>query len=126
MTNDVNTPAKWQADYERGTDGWDLREPTPAFQHLASGKQIPPGRMIVPGAGRGYDAREFARNGFQVMAVDFAPHVIREMQRLADPLAPVDNTQSDIFALPQSLNGSFDYVLEHTCFCAIDPARRGD
>lgn len=126
MTSDVNQPAKWQADYERGTDGWDLGESTPAFKRLATGKQLPPGRMIVLGAGRGHDAREFARHGFQVTAVDFAPHVVAEMRRLADPLAPIEILQHDIFRLPPTFNGVFDYVLEYTCFCAIDPKRRRD
>ena len=28
--------------------------------------------------------------------------------------------------LPHTLNGAFDYVLEYTCFCAIDPLRRAE
>jgi SAM-dependent methyltransferase len=82
--------------------------------------------MIVLGAGRGHDAREFARNGFQVTAVDFASQAVKEMQRLADPDAPVEILQNDIFALPETLDQSFDYVLEYTCFCAIDPKRRAE
>jgi SAM-dependent methyltransferase len=128
MTHDVNSPRKWEADYERKTDGWDLGGPTPIFKRLAlrASRQLIPGRMIVLGAGRGHDAREFARNGFQVTAVDFASQAVQEMQRLADPDAPVEILQNDIFALPETLNQSFDYVLEYTCFCAIDPKRRAE
>ena len=64
MPMDVNLPDKWQADYERKTDGWDLGGPTPAFKRLAMSRQFKPGRMVVPGAGRGHDACEFARHGF--------------------------------------------------------------
>jgi SAM-dependent methyltransferase len=124
MTDDVNFPTKWEADYQRKSDGWDLGGPTPAFKRLASTRRFNPGRMIVPGAGRGHDAREFARHGFQVTAVDFSPYVVNEMKRLADPQAPVEVLQHDIFALPPKLDNSFDYVLEYTCFCAIDPKRR--
>jgi len=128
MTHDVNSPRKWEADYERKTDGWDLGGPTPIFKRLAlrASRQLIPGRMIVLGAGRGHDAREFARNGFQVTAVDFASHAVQEMQRLAEPDAPVEILQNDIFALPEILDQSFDYVLEYTCFCAIDPKRRAE
>ena len=80
--------------------------------------------MIVPGAGRGHDAREFARHGFEVTAVDFSPYVINEMKHLADPQAPIEILQHDLFTLPRELDDSFDYVLEYTCFCAIDPKRR--
>ena len=126
MSMDVNFPDKWDENYEQGTDGWDLGRPTPVFQRLLLSRQLVPGRMIVIGAGRGYDAREFARHGFQVTAVDFASQAVEEMHRLASPEAPVEILQHDIFTLPESLNNSFDYVLEYTCFCAIDPQRRAE
>ena len=126
MTDNVNSPKKWEADYERKTDGWDLGGPTPVFKRLAASGQFTPGRMIVLGAGRGHDAREFARHGFQVTAVDFASHAADEMRRLAEPDAPVEIIQGDLFALPNELHNSFDYVLEYTCFCAIDPKRRAE
>ncbi len=124
MKNNVNSARKWEADYARHTDGWDLGGPTPIFKRLATSGQFKPGRMIVLGAGRGHDAREFARHGFDVTAVDFALPAVQEMYRLADPAAPVEILQHDIFTLPETLNHSFDYVLEYTCFCAIDPKRR--
>ena len=126
MSMDVNSPDKWNANYEQGTDGWDLGRPTPVFQRLLRSQHLSPGRMIVLGAGRGYDAREFARRGFQVTAVDFSSEAVREMQRLASPEAPVEILQHDIFTLPAALNNSFDYLLEYTCFCAIDPGRRAE
>jgi len=124
MTNDVNSPQKWEADYQRGSDGWDLGGPTPVFKRLASSQRFQPGRMIVLGAGRGHDAREFARHGFDVTAVDFSEYVVEQMRKLADPAAPIQILQHDIFTLPADLNQSFDYLLEYTCFCAIDPKRR--
>jgi SAM-dependent methyltransferase len=124
MTDNVNSSKKWEADYERKTDGWDLGGPTPVFKRLAASGQFKLGRMIVLGAGRGYDAREFARHGFEVTAVDFASHAANEMRRLTDPAAPVEILQSDLFMLPHEFHHSFDYVLEYTCFCAIDPTRR--
>jgi SAM-dependent methyltransferase len=124
--SDVSTPHKWESDYERGTDGWDLGGPTPVFKQLAASGRFAPGRTIVLGAGRGHDAREFARHGFQVTAVDFSAYAAREMQRLADPAAPIEILQHDIFTLPGAFDGAFDYVLEYTCFCAIDPRRRGE
>ena len=124
--DDVSSPHKWEADYQRGTDGWDLGGPTPIFKRLASSNRFKPGRMIVLGAGRGHDAREFSRHGFNVTAVDFSEYVVKQMRELADRVAPIEILQQDIFKLPDNLNGSFDYLLEYTCFCAIDPKRRGE
>ena len=97
MTLDVNYPNKWEADYRRGTDGWDLDGPTPALQRLAESGQFAPGRMLVPCAGRGHDAREFARHGFDVTAVDFSEYAVGEMKRLVDPQAPIQIVQQDLF-----------------------------
>jgi len=126
MSAEVNSPAFWEEVYQGGRAGWDLGGPTPVFQRLLQMRGIPPGRMIVPGAGRGHDARLFARSGFQVTAVDFADDAVRDMQALSTPDAPVKILQGDLFALPPDLDGAFDYLLEYTCFCAIDPARRPD
>jgi SAM-dependent methyltransferase len=126
MTTDVNSPRKWDENYERKTAGWDLGGPTPVFKRMLHRRQWSPGRMIVLGAGRGHDAREFARHGFQVTAVDFSSQAVQEMRRLASPDAPVEILQHDIFTLPDTFNESFDYVLEYTCFCAIDPTRRAE
>ncbi|HLO33282.1 MAG TPA: methyltransferase domain-containing protein [Anaerolineales bacterium] len=123
---DVNSPRKWDTNYQQGTDGWDLGGPTPVFKRLLSSRQLPPGRMIVLGAGKGHDAREFARNGFRVTAVDFSSEAVTAMRRLATAEAPVEIMQHDIFTLPAAFNHSFDHVLEYTCFCAIDPRRRAE
>lgn len=126
MTLDVNLPEKWEADYRAQTDGWDLAGPTPVLKRLAESGRFAPGRMLVPCAGRGHDAREFARHGFEVTAIDFSAYAVQEMERLADPQAPVHIIQQDMFQLPHEWDGSFDYVLQYTCFCAIDPKRRED
>ena len=126
MTDDVNTPQKWEADYERGTDRWDLGGATPVFKRLADSNRFKPGRMIVLGAGRGHDAREFSRHGFEVTAVDFSEYVVKQMRELNIPDAPIEILQHDIFTLPDELSGTFDYLLEYTCFCAIDPRRRSE
>ena len=126
MTDDVNSPRKWDINYEQKTDGWDLGGPTPVFKRLASSARFTPGRMLVLGAGRGYDAREFSRHGFQVTAVDFASNAVSEMNRLAEEDAPVEILQQDIFTFPNEYDASFDYILEYVCFCAIDPKRRNE
>lgn len=123
---DVNSADKWELDYQRGGDGWDLGGPNPVFRNLLSSGEIPPGKMIVVCSGRGHDAREFARHGFQVTAVDFSRTAAQEMERLSDSDAPVKILQQDLFTMSSQFDGSFDYMLEYTCYCAIDPHRRAE
>lgn len=124
MTDDVNSPAKWERDYQQGTAGWDMGTPTPVFKRLLASGEFPPGRMLIPGAGRGHDAREFARHGFEVVAVDFAHDAAEAMREAITPESTHEILKQDFFQLPSELNGTFDYVLEYTCYCAIDPRRR--
>ena len=126
MTSDTNSPQFWQASYRNKQTAWDLGYPTPVFARLAASGSYPPGKMIVLGAGRGYDARLFARHGFEVLAVDFASDAVVALHQLNDPEHPVQVLQADMFALRGGMNGRFDYVLEYVCFCAIDPARRAE
>jgi SAM-dependent methyltransferase len=125
--SDVNSPAFWEEIYQGGRVAWDLGGPTPVFRRLLDHGQLAPGRIIVLGAGRGHDAREFARRGFAVSAVDFAAGAVEAMRRWGDDLlAPVEILRADFFDLPRALDGTFDYVLEYVTFCAIHPSRRAD
>lgn len=123
---EVDRSGFWELFYQQGTTGWDLGGPTPALAALLAGPDAPrPGKMVVPGCGRGYDAVLFARHGFEVVGVDHAPSALADAQRLARE-AGVTCTfvQEDLFALPERYPQAFDYVLEYTCFCAINPQRR--
>jgi SAM-dependent methyltransferase len=124
--NDVSSPSFWEDNYRSGRTGWDLGMPTPVFQRLAESGEFPPGKMLVICAGRGYDARLFARLGFEVTAVDFAEEAVQEMVALNDPETSMEVIQADLFDLPVFMNAEFDYILEYTCFCAIDPQRRAE
>lgn len=119
-----NSAQFWESAYQNNQSFWDLGGPTPVFARLIESGRFTPGKMIVPGAGRGHDARLFARHGFSVTAVDFAYDAVREMHLLAEPDAPVAIVQADFFNLPRFFEGTFDYVLEYVTYCAIDPSRR--
>ena len=122
----VNSPSIWDEIYQDGRAGWDLGRPAPVFQRLLEARRFKPGRLLVICAGRGHDARLFARHGFEVTAIDFSGEAVKAMRGLADPEALVEIHQADLFDLPASWEAGFDYVLEYTCFCAIDPQRRED
>ena len=128
MTRDVDRAGFWETQYRQGTTGWDLGGPTPAFVHLLSGPDPPvPGAMLVPGCGRGYDAILFAQHGFQVVGVDHAPSAVEAATRLAlEEGVSCTFLEADLFTLPARYFETFDYVLEYTCFCAINPDRRSE
>lgn len=116
----------WENRYQEGTARWDLGQAAPPFVSLLDGEDAPgAGRIAVLGAGRGQDALLFAERGFEVVGFDFAPSAIADANQLAQMRGLAARfLQRDIFRLSPEFDGQFDYVLEHTCFCAIDPSQR--
>ncbi|MGD2049455.1 MAG: methyltransferase domain-containing protein [Chloroflexota bacterium] len=126
MMANVNSSHFWDSLYKSDQFGWDLAEPTPIFSRLADSGHLEPGKMLVPGAGHGHDARLFARHGYEVTAVDFSDEAYEAMKQSDDPRFPVEIVKADFFSLPPDWNGRFDYILDYTSFCAILPQRRAE
>ena len=121
--NDINKSSFWEDRYEKGEIGWDLGSETPVFSAIS--ETLKPGSVCILGCGNGYDAISFSKKGFNVTAVDFAETPIKNINNIANNLSLTINTiQQDIFDLTPKYNNSFDYILEQTCFCAIDPKNR--
>jgi SAM-dependent methyltransferase len=121
----VNTSAFWNAIYEgEESPRWNIGI-APPLLHWLSDSGADPGRVLVPGCGYGHDAVLFAKHGFEVVAVDFAPLAI-ERARREYPDAGVDWRQVDILDLPRTEAASFDYIYEYTCMVAIHPSRRAE
>ena len=120
------TAEAWEARYQSSNDPWNLGNPTPPFVNLLAADHAPyPGKLAALGCGKGHDALLFAESGFEVVGFDFAPSAISEAIATAKARAiKAQFLQRDIFALDKEFADSFNYVLEHTCFCAIDPKKR--
>ncbi len=123
----VSAPGFWEDQYARGGDGWEMGGAAPALVDFLESTPPPRGRVLVPGCGRGHDARYLAARGYSVVGVDFSSAALADARALArrEPLA-VEFLERDVFTLARdpALANSFDGVWEYTCFCAIDPARR--
>ena len=59
----------------------------------------------------------------QVVGFDLSPTAL-DAARAVPRVGGEIYRAGDLFDLPADLVGAFDWVVEHTCFCAIDPARR--
>ena len=124
LSND--DPNFWEQRYQEGTTPWDLGQPAPYFVSLLnSPSAIHPGRTAVLGCGRGYDAVLFADRGFEVIGFDFAASGIVDATCLAQETgSSAQFLQRDIFELAAEFPSNFDYIVEHTCFCAIPVEKR--
>lgn len=81
------------------------------------------GKAIVPGCGSGHDVRLLAAHGLEVVGLDIAPTAVaRARARPTDGKAVY--VRADWLDLPEQFHGRFDWVVEHTCFCALQPSLR--
>jgi len=115
--------ADWESRYQEGDTPWEKGAPSPGLlEYLRS---YPPlvGKVLVPGCGSGHDVRAISHAGNEVTGIDVAPSAIARAEGF--PKTGRENyLLADLFDLPAGMQGAFDWVWEHTCFCAIDPAMR--
>jgi phosphoglycolate phosphatase-like HAD superfamily hydrolase len=113
----------WEQLYQIGDTGWDLGGPAPGLaDFLSANPQLDRGRVVAPGCGRGHDVRAFAEAGFSALGLDVAPSAVAA----ATALTPMGMAAA--FQLGDFLNDApsepFDWLFEHTLFCAIQPDAR--
>ncbi len=121
----------WQQRYEQDSIGWDMGEISPPLKAYID--QLPESaktqRILVAGAGNAYEVGYLHEQGFtNVTLVDFAPAPIAAFTKRY-PDFPAENLLcANFFDLSNDhrLEGQFDWVLEQTFFCAIDPACRDE
>lgn len=116
----------WEARYQTRDMPWEKGEPSPGLvDFLAAHPELPRGTVLVPGGGSGHDACAWAAAGFKVTGCDIAPSAVRlSTERASAAGLPAEFILGDFLA--DAAPGPFDWIFEHTLFCAIDPARRED
>jgi SAM-dependent methyltransferase len=113
---------QWEQRYLDGDTPWDKGAPAPPLEQFLQFHPVE-GQVLVPGCGIGHDVRLLARHGADATGLDISPTAIHRAW-----MHPRESDETyvcgDFFCLPTILEGTFDWVVEHTCFCAIDPEDR--
>jgi len=117
--------AFWQRCYVNDDAFWDHGEPSPGLVDFLQKNRRAPGKTLVPGCGFGHDCLELARHGFRVTGLDISARAVAEAGKLARACdVRVTYRRGNFLKLEARYRGRFDWLFEHTCFCAIDPAQR--
>jgi SAM-dependent methyltransferase len=116
----------WENRYQTGDMPWEKGEPSPGLvDFIGSHPELPRGTVCVPGCGTGHDARVWAKAGFDTSGFDLAPSAIR----LAEEKTRAAGLQVH-YHLADFLHDEppqkFDWLFEHTLFCAIQPKERDE
>lgn len=123
-----STSPDWDGLYREQTTPWDKGAPAPPLlEWIGSHPGECAGRILVPGCGLGHDVRALAtlEGVSDVVGLDLSQTAVDQ----ADSFPKVGRERfiaGDLFALDPDQVGTYDWVWEHTCFCAIDPSMRED
>ncbi len=118
----------WDQFYREGRTPWDKGAPAPPLlEWLQANPGALRGSVLVPGSGLGHDVRALAAlpETEKVVGLDLSPTAVA--RAAAFPRLGAERYHvGDLLDLASEHRGTYDWVWEHTCFCAIDPARRED
>jgi methyl halide transferase len=116
----------WETRYQSGDMPWEKGAPSPGLvDFLAARPDLPRGTVGVPGCGTGHDVRTWAQAGFDAFGCDIAPSAIRLAMEKTKAAGLTAQFQLADF-LRDTPPVQFDWLFEHTLFCAIQPAERDD
>lgn len=115
----------WDNHYADGNIPWDRQGVSPALYHWLEAGTLTPGRILLPGCGRGHEVVELAHRNFDVTALDIAPAAIAFLrQRLSERGLQADVQQVDLFSWEP--DGAYDVIYDQTSLCAMVPAQWSD
>ena len=115
----------WQQRYDAARTNWDTGAITPPlhayFDQLDVARQP---RILIPGAGRAYEAEYLHHAGFKrVVVADIAPAALAAVAQ-RPPGFPAENQLLQDFFTLEPTPEAFDLIVEQTFFCALHPSLR--
>src|SRR5258708_7872538 len=116
----------WEAHYQSGDMPWEKGDPSPGLvDFLAAHPELARGTVCVPGCGTGHDVRAWAKAGFEAFGFDLAASAVKLAQgKTAAAGVPAQFQRADF--LTDRTSQEYDWLFEHTLFCAIDSGQRDD
>lgn len=114
--------AYWESRYRERAMGWDIGYISTPLKAYIDQLQDPSIKILVPGAGQGYEAIYLHKQGFRnTYVVDIASLPLQHIKEECPEFPKGQLLETDFFALSE---GGFDLILEQTFFCALDPVLR--
>jgi thiopurine S-methyltransferase len=117
---DSQKPAFWEERYRTERLPWDLGGVPAELVEALSTELRPPGRVLIPGCGSGYEVRSFLAAGWEVCAIDFSSAAVARAQKILGAAGACVRL-GDFFA--ESFPEPFDLVYDRTFLCSLSPVR---
>lgn len=110
----------WEERYQNNETGWDVGKITTPLKEYIDQIENKELKILIPGAGNGYEFDYFIDKGFKnIFVIDLAKQPLDTIIK-RNPKFENNLFQGDFFDLKQT----FDLVIEQTLFCALNPELR--
>lgn len=116
---DFLSAAYWEQRYQQHQTGWDIGAPSQPLVQYINSISNKDAAVLIPGCGNSYEAEYMVEQGYtHLTVIDIAPSPVEKLQQKIGNKARV--LLEDFF----QHQGSYDYILEQTFFCALEPSLR--
>jgi methyl halide transferase len=116
---DFLSPEYWEHRYQNDETGWDIGKPSTPLEEYINSIQNKDASILIPGCGNSYEAEYIVEKGFtKLTVIDIAPSPV---ERLQEKIGGKATVLLENFFTHQ---GHYDYILEQTFFCALNPELR--
>lgn len=113
----------WQQRWIDNKTGWDIGYAAPPITEYINTLQDKNIKILIPGAGNGYEAEYLYKKGFvNVYMMDIAPKPLENFKERVRDFPGEHLLNEDFF----KHTGEYDLIIEQTFFIAIDPMLRGE
>lgn len=115
-------PAKyWDTHYTGQKPGWDMGSVSPPIREYIDQLKNKNLRILVPGAGRGWEVKYLFEQGFNnTFLLDFSKNAIAQFRLLCPEFPEEKIIREDFF----THNEQYDLILEQTFFSSLLPKNR--
>ncbi len=111
----------WESRYQNNQTGWDvgyISTPLKDYIDQLINKDI---KILIPGAGNSHEAEYLWNNGFKnIYILDIAEHPLLNFKSRIPDFPGSHLIHDDFF----KIKDTFDLIIEHTFFCALNPDLR--
>lgn len=113
----------WEERYQLKQTGWDIGSVSPPLKEYFDQLSKKDLRILIPGAGRAWEAEYLFKNGFsKVFVLDYSTTAISDFLKRY-PYFPKNQIINDDFFKHK---GQYDLIVEQTFFSALLPTQRQD
>jgi SAM-dependent methyltransferase len=113
----------WDNRYKKQQTGWDIGYASPAIVNYVEQSIPKTASVLIPGCGNAHEAKALLAKGYQHLTLlDIAPSLVKKVRQEFKENTTIQIICQDFFQFDRQ----YDYILEQTFFCALDPSLRKD